>query len=243
MEKKWFILIIAIVSLFNSYAMAQPYINAGRNLIVTEGTAEVTGQNDSALISLAVVTNGKDLEEVSTENAVKTRKVMKSIRSLDIKNLDLNTSEYNVIPQRDYKLRPPRIMGYEVHNSIIVKLEKFEPEKLSVIVSRIIGLSLESGANNIQSVQLYIKDKNIYEKQALNSAVKEAMERAETLAKAAGVKIERIVSITTQPIDNPQKPLMLRSAGPIMETDVSSPPIEIGESTVRVVVNMVFEID
>ncbi|MGD9081993.1 MAG: SIMPL domain-containing protein [Desulfobacterales bacterium] len=213
-----------------------------RNLILTQGMAEVMGQNDSARISVAVVTQGRNLEQVSTENAGKTKAVIQSVKGLNIKDLKLKTFNYHVTPQRDYKARPPKIKGYEVHNAIVITLEGFENEPLSKNVSMIIGKALESGSNNITQIQFYIKNKSALEKQALKQSTQEAMDRAKTLAEAAGVTLKRIVSLSTQPIHMPTRQHMLRAAGIKAEAS-TAPPIEIGESQIRVQVSISYEIE
>ena len=68
MKKEVIILFLMMSLLSLSYAsFAQSPPVQERNLIFTEGVAEVMGQNDSARISIAVVTDGKDLEEISRE--------------------------------------------------------------------------------------------------------------------------------------------------------------------------------
>jgi uncharacterized protein YggE len=213
------------------------------HLILTEGTAEVTGQNDSAKISIAVVTDGRNLEQVSSENAGKTKEVLKAIKGLGIESLRLETSNYRVTPQKDYKARPPEIKGYEVHNAIEATLERFDPEHLSKHVSKIVGKALESGANNIHHIQFYIKNKERLEKEALTMATQEAMDRAKILAEAAGVKLKRITSLSTRPIHMPPRPHMFREAAMKTEAGAVAPPIEIGESQIRVQVTVAYEIE
>ena len=213
-----------------------------RSLILTQGMAEVMGQNDSAKISIAVVTEGRNLEQVSSENAGRTKAVIQTVKGLNIKDLKLKTSNYRVTPQKDYKARPPKIKSYEVSNAIEITLEGFKPELLSKNVSMIIGKALESGSNNINHIQFYIKNKAALEKEALKQSTQEAMDRARTLAEAAGVKLKRIVSLSTQPIHIPTRQHMLRTAG--MKTEASAaPPIEIGESQIRVQISIAYEIE
>lgn len=225
----------------NAFAQCPPHSNG--YMIYTEGTAEVTGQNDSARISVAVVTEGKNLDEVSSDNAVRTKAVLGAIKGLNIQNLKLETSNYRVTPQKDYKARPPVIKGYEVHNSVLVTLEKFEPENLSRHVSQIVGKALESGANNINHIQFYIKNKEPLEKEALTLATEEAIDRAKILAKAAGVKLKRIASLSTRPTHVPPRPQMMRKAAMDTEAAAMAPPIEIGESEIRVQVTVAYEIE
>ena len=242
--KKFFVLFLIAGLLFiPNISLAQSLTVQERNVIITEGIGEVKGQNDSARISIAVVTEGKHLEEVSSENAVKTKEVLKVIKGLSIENLTIKTSSYRVTPQRDYKVRPPKIKGYEVYNAIEVTLEGFEPENLSTHCSTIVGKALASGANNIHNIQFYIKNKDSLEKEALTQATQAAIKRAETLAKAAGVKLKRIASISTQPIRIPPAPNRFMAAEMDSKAAAGAPPIEIGESQIRVQVTVAYEIE
>lgn len=241
--KKAFIPALTVSLLFIAHsAFGQCPSARDLNLIHTQGSAEVMGQNDSSKVSVAVVTQGRNLEKVSSENAGRTKAVIQAVKGLSIKDLKLKTSNYRVTPQKDYKARPPKIKGYEVHNAIVITLEGFENEPLSKNVSMIIGKALESGSNNINHIQFYIKNKAALEKEALKRSTREAMDRARTMAEAAGVKLKRIVSLSTQPIHIPTRAHMFRAAE--MKTEASAaPPIEIGESQIRVQVNIAYEIE
>lgn len=242
MKKAFILVLTACFCLVANSVFAGSPAFSDRNLILTEGTAEVTGQNDSAKIFIAVVTEGRKLEQASSENASKTNAVLTTLKGLNIKHLKLETSNFRVSPQRDYKARPPAIKGYEVRNAIMVTLEGFKTEPLSNHVSRILGKALESGSNTIQRIQFYINDKSVLEKKALKLATQEAMERAKTLAEAAGVKLKGIVSISTQPMYSLQ-PQMLRSAEMKTDAEAMAPPMEIGESRIRVQVSLAYEIE
>jgi uncharacterized protein YggE len=243
--KRTFVAVVMVGLLIMAHsALAGPNCPSGSNcrVILTEGAAEVTGQNDSATISVAVLDEGPVLEKVSSKNAGKIKAVIKAIKGLNIDNLKLKTARYRVTPQKDYsKGKLPTIKGYEVQNSIEVTLEGFEPEYLSGHVSTVVGKALESGANNINHIQFYIKNKKPLEKEALTLATQEAIERAKTLAEAAGVKLKNIVSISTHPGYQPPVPRMLRTAE--MSAEAQAPPIETGESLVRVQVSIVYEME
>jgi uncharacterized protein YggE len=242
--KRAFILTLTVCFwLSASFVFAGSSADADRNLILTEGTAEITGQNDSAKIFIAVVTQGRKLEQASSENADKTKAVLTAVKGLNIKQLKLETSNYRVTPQRDYKARPPTIKGYEVSNAIVATLEGFESQPLSDHVSRIVGKALESGSNAIQRILFYLKDKSALEKKALKLATRGAMERAKILAEAAGVTLKGIVSLSTQPIYTPPQPHMLRAAEMKAGAEAMAPPVETGESSIRVQVSIAYEIE
>lgn len=102
------VLMISLLSIAHS-TFAQCPSASDRNMILTEGIAEVMGQNDSARISIAVVTDGHNLEQTSSKNANKTKKVLTTIKGFNINKLKLKTSNYRVTPQRYQKARPPKI--------------------------------------------------------------------------------------------------------------------------------------
>jgi uncharacterized protein YggE len=242
--KKIFVplLIAGILSITHTSFAQSPPVNT-RNVIITEGIGEVKGQNDSARISIGVLTEGKRLEEVSSENALKTKKVLKVIKGLAVENLTLKTSNYRVNPRRDYQARPPKINGYEITNTIEIILEGFEPEDLSTHCSTIIGKALESGANNINRLNFYIKNKSLLEKEALTQATQAAIQRAETLANAAGVKLKRITSLSTQPMHPPPAPQRFMAAEMDAKAAAGAPPIEIGETQIRFQVTVTYEME
>jgi len=226
MRKLFILTLLAGVFLNVLVVSAGSVLAVDRNLIFTDGTAEVIGKNDSVRIFIAVLTEGQSLEMVSAANRDITGKVLLAIKSLNIKGLTLKTIDYRVTPQRDYKAKPPKIKGYEVHNGVAVILEGFAPDQL-----------------NIHSIKFYIKDRTLLENEALVLATRQAITRAETLAGAADVKLKRIVSLSTSPVHKPPIPNMFRSAGIQAKTEAMAPPMEPGESRIRVQVSLAYEIE
>ncbi len=242
MKKNTIFSFILYLILLTSPCFAQQPSDLERNLITTHGSAEVTAENDSAVVSIAVVTEGTQLNRVGLDNDKKTRAVLQAIKNLGFKNLKVKTSGYRVTPQRDYKVQPPVIKGYEVFNAVEVILEGLASAQLSQHVTDIIGKALESGANSVQSVRFYIKDVKILESEALRQAVVRAMERAEIMAAAAGVKLRRIASLSTQPGQMSAISRLFQDA-PLKSVAVEgAPPIEIGESRIGAQVEIVYEI-
>lgn len=242
--KKICILTVLTGVLLNALVLSAESVPAAdRNLILTDGTAEVIGENDSVRISIGVVTEGRNLEMVSTANMDITSKVLLAVKSLNIERLTLKTIDYRVAPQKDYKAKPPEIKGYEVHNGVAVILEGFSPDQLSMHASIVVAKAMENGANNIHSINFYIKDRTLLENNALVSATRQAINRAEILAGAAGVKLKRIVSLSTYPVHTPPIPNMFRSAGIQEKTAAMMPPMESGESIISVQVSLAYEIE
>ena len=242
--KKIFIVTLLLGVLFNPFtATAGSGQASDRNLILTDGTAEVIGANDSVRISISVVTQGRNMKTVSAENMDITDKVISAVKLLNIESLKLNTIDFRVTPKRDYKAKPPKIKGYEVHNGVAVILEKFEPDQLSMHASTIIAKALKNGANSIHGIKFYIKNRTLLENKALTLATRKAVARAQTLAKAAGVKLKQIVSLSSYPVARPPRANMLRSAGIQAKAEAMAPPMEPGESRIQAQISLAYEIE
>ena len=242
MKPLFFLSLALFIAAIPNTAIAQSQHLLNRNLIFAEGTAEVTDQNDSARISLSVLSEAREMEKAAADNATRTESVLQAVKALHIKDLKVKTRNYRVSPQKDFKARPAVTKGYEVQNEIEITTEGFSPKKLSDQVSKVIETTLKNGANTVHNIQFYIKDKKEMEKQGLSLATKEAMAQAQILATAAGVKLGRIVSISTQPIAVPIRREMFRAAGVTRQDASMEPPLESGESKIQFRVSVVYEI-
>ena len=81
------------------------------------------------------------------------------------------------------------------------------------------------------------------DKEALTLATQAAIKRAETIASAAGVKLKRIASLSTQPMHIPPTPQRFMAAEMDSKAAAGAPPIEIGESQIRFQVTVAYEIE
>ena len=95
----------------------------------------------------------------------------------------------------------------------------------------------------MHSIKFYIKDRTPLENQAFARATRQAIARAETLARAAGVKLKHIVSLSTYPVHKPPVLNMFRSVARQARTETMAPPMESGESRISVQVSLVYEIE
>ena len=79
------------------------------------------------------------------------------------------------------------------------------------------------------------------ERPELADAVRRAHDQAEQMAKAAGVKLGRVRSITESPASNPQPyPYAMGAAAPMKSADT---PIQPGTQELTLTVNVVYDIE
>jgi len=160
--------------------------------------------------------------------------VFATLKKAGIADRDMQTSDFSVQPQY-----PPQrdndaaqhIIGYQVSNTVSVTVEN-----LAALGATLDAL-VSSGANSIGEIAFSIKDPKPLMAQARASAVADAIARAQTLAKAAGVTLGPITAIGESGYE-PQRPM-----APMMNMARSAPvPIAAGQQSITAGVSITWEI-
>jgi uncharacterized protein YggE len=204
-------------------------------LLSISTTAEASRTPDVATISTGVVTQAADANAAMRDNAVQMDKMMAALRAAGIAARDIQTSGINLNPQYKYAdNQPPAIVGYQASNSVNVKVR--ELAKLGKVLDALVA----QGANQINGPSFGIDKPEAAMEEARLAAVKKAQAQAQTYARALGLQVKRIVSISEGGAGQPgPMPVMRMMAAAPMEKDTAISP---GESSVSVSVEMVFEL-
>lgn len=204
-------------------------------LLSISTTAEASRTPDVATISTGVVTQAADANAAMRDNAVQMDKMMAALRAAGIAARDIQTSGINLNPQYKYAdNQPPAIVGYQASNSVNVKVR--ELAKLGKVLDALVA----QGANQINGPSFGIDKPEAAMEEARLAAVKKAQAQAQTYARALGLQVKRIVSISEGGASQPgPMPVMRMMAAAPMEKDTAISP---GESSVSVSVEMVFEL-
>ena len=208
------------------------------------GNGEVSIAPDIAMLNLGVVREGKTARTALTANNKAMTKVLKALKLQGIEAKDLQTSGFNITPRYYYPPRkdnheqkPPKIVGYRVTNNIAVRIRDLD--KVGDILDLVVTLGVNTGGN----IQFTNDNPKEALKQARKAAMADAIDKAETLADAAGVDLGRILDISEH--SRTPRPMPMARSKFMAEAMVSdaSVPVEGGENTYRVTVNVNWEID
>jgi len=205
---------------------------APRTLSVT-GTGEVKGVPDRAQLSTGVVTQGRNAAAALAANAQAMNAVLSSLKRAGIAEKNIQTSSVSVAPR--YAAEKPggaqRIVGYEVDNSVSVTVDGLD--KLGPTIDALVA----AGSNQIEGPNFSIADPEPLLAKARAAAVKDATLRAEAYARAAGVTLGPILSISegTSYAPRPMGRVMALAAD-------ASTPVAAGEQSVTASVSISWEI-
>ena len=240
MNRRHLPLLLAAAIAFPAIAAAQetPPPVTPRIHVVGEGEAAVAP--DMAIVTLAVMREAETAREALDANNEAMAAVIAAMKEAGIEARDLQTtglqiSPRYVYPQGDDGEQQPRIVAYQVSNTLTVRVRDI------AAVGQIIDRSVTLGVNQGGSISFTNEDTAAATTEARKRAVRDAIDRATTLAEAAGVKLGPIIELSEQAQMQPPMPLAGRAYR--MEAASDAVPVEAGETTYKVQVNVTFELE
>ena len=206
--------------------------------VIVSGEALVQAQPDTAVVTVAVVTQGRTALEAQQENARKTDAVVRAVKDAAGPRGEVKTSGYNLQPQYVYREgQPPTIRAYEARNSVTVTLSELNR------VGAVIDAAANAGATNVDNLAFTLRQDKPARAQALADATTEALAKAQTIAQALGGRVMRIIEVQEITAGRPvpiYKAEAATARGMIAQSVPT--PIEIGALDIRSQVQLVAEI-
>jgi uncharacterized protein YggE len=201
------------------------------------GRGEVKIKPDVAYLKISVETTTKKASDAVRENAEKMKSVMDKLKSQIGKEDKITTTGYTLSPIYEYndRIKESQLMGYRASNGIVVETKNLEG------LGKLIDSATQAGANRVDSLSFDTDKREEYRRLALAQAVQDARATADTVAKATGVKIVKILKIS--PSYEVPRPMVRELGFAKMTAQAAPTPIEPGELTVSATVNIVFEIE
>lgn len=218
-------------------AAAQEQRQPPRISVVGEGEAALAP--DMAIVTLAVMREAETARAALDDNNAAIAAVIAAMKEAGIEARDLQTAglqinPHYVYPQNGDGNQQPRIVGYQVTNTLTVRIRDIA--KVGEIIDQSVSLGVNQGGN----IAFVSDDPSQALTEARKLAVADAMDRARTLATAAGVELGSIIEIAEQSAPPPPMPLGAKAFR--MEAADASVPVEAGENTYTVRVSVTFEI-
>ena len=200
------------------------------------GAGIVNVTPDIAIVTLGVTTRGRTASEALTQNSTDLGAAIAVIKAASIADKDIGTSGFSIYPvyaqnSDGSQTQPPKIAGYEVSNEVRVTIRDIA--KSGAILDQVVT----AGANRVSGISFDVADRTTPSDAALKDAIADARRKAELMAAAAGVKLVRILNVSTSDGGSPQ-PMYAR-----MDLKASAPvPVMPGEQQVTVNASVTFEI-
>ena len=201
------------------------------NLFSVSGVGKATAIPNTARLSLGVTKTASSVTLAQDQTNVTTNKIIEDLKSLGVEKKNIKTTNYNVSPNYDFN-RGQTITGYTVTQTLEIKTSIDTANK-------VIDVATENGANIISGVNFTFDDKTKkeLEEKARNEAVKEAKEKAESLAKATGIRLGKIVDVQESAGFEP-RPVMMQALDAEKSDDTQLQP---GENSITINITLFYE--
>ncbi len=231
-----------IVIAFTAISASLP-VRAGSDIAIpriqVSGEGRVDIAPDMAVLSLTVTREAQTARAALDANSAAMKDVLAAMASQGVNNKDLQTSGFSIQPKYSYakptasgERRAPEIVGYSVRNSLTVRVRDINN------VGSILDKSISLGVNEGGNISFTNSDPSKAIAQARALAVKDAIAKAGTLAKAAGVNTGDILEISER--SGSQRPVPMARSTMMMAESSDSVPLAGGENTYTVGVNVSF---
>lgn len=234
---------LALALAFPGVAMAQnnqPAIATTSTLLTFSADGKSTRTPDLAVFSAGVTTQGNTAGEAMSANAAAMTRVIAALKKAGVADKDIQTSSINLNPvygqpvmgPNGQVVNEPRIVGYQAINMVTVQARNLKN------FGKVLDALVASGANQISGPSFQMADPSTAQDEARVSAMKAARSRADLYARAAGLRVVRIVSISEGGGYSPPQPVYAMAK----MADRESTPVQSGEVEAQVSVTVQFEL-
>lgn len=197
----------------------------------------VTAAPDIVQVGAGVQTRAPTAVGAAQTNAEKMDKVIAKLRALGIKREDIQTSNFSLNPQWQYRNdgEAPTFLGYDVSNQVNVKLRKLDQ------AGPILDALIAAGANSTFGPNFMLENDTAAKAAARKSAFASAEARGRELAAMAGYSAVRLLEVsetyaTVQPMMVSRDAIMVTAASKQTTT-----PIEPGQVQTGVTLTVKYE--
>jgi uncharacterized protein YggE len=224
------VIVFALVAAAGAPLQAQAP-EGGRHQIITTGMGRVDVPPTQAVVTVGIQVQRPTAAEASQEAGRITEQILSRITQAGIRRQDIRTAGVALHPVfTTPREGTPRITAYQAVNTLTVTVNELR------LVGPVLDEAVRAGANTISGPSFGLRDPSEARREALTLAVREAREKAEVIARAAGLQLKGIERIVEEGVDVQVR--MLERAVPAPAQ--GSTPIEPGTVGVVARVTIVF---
>lgn len=208
-----------------------------RRMITVEGEAEVYLTPDRASVTIGVETDGKDVVTIKKDNDRRVRGIFDALAKLGIDRKDIMTSDLSIQPIYNWKQDGRReLVKYQMRNVVTVTVRDLAK------LEDVINAGVAEGSNVLDNVSFSVSNAKAVRDSLRTTAAKDAKAKADALAGSLGARVTKPLSISEHGGYNPPVPMYKAMRALTAEADGGT-PVSAGQMTMRVTVNVTFEME
>jgi uncharacterized protein YggE len=230
-------MIFTVIALALLVGACAPAGNADVRTLSVSGSGEAFLAPDIAYVYIGVHTENTTAAQAVSDNTAQTEELIQAIRDFGVEANDIRTTNFSIYPMDRFDPSTGLPSGekvYAVDNTVYVTVRSLET------LGDLLDTAVQAGANTVNSIQFDVEEKDDALQQARAEAVEDARNQAQALAQAAGLTLGEIRSISF--FDAPVYPLFDGKGGGGMAAAEAAVPIQPGQLTFTVSVNVTYEL-
>jgi uncharacterized protein len=224
-------------------AATGPLIAAGNTLLTVSAEGHSVRTPDLAVFNAGITTQAKTASAALTDNARAMNDVIAALKKAGIADRDIQTSNLSVNPvyapqrvQPDGSVEAEQIIaGYQATNQVQVRQRKINE------FGKVIDTLVAAGANQVSGPAFQLDNPDAATDEARIEAMKKARARADLYARAAGLTVKRVLTISDGGGTGMQPPVMFARAEKMMASGAPS-PVAAGELDLSANVTVTYEL-
>jgi uncharacterized protein len=230
---------IGLLAISVAVLLAAPVSAAERREVAVMGVCNRSVTPDRGAIVLTAEFRNPELQAATRLASDAYDRVRQAIQRLNLPDLELKTSEYNVVQVREWEKGKTVNKGYSARMGMRVTTSAIQR------MGEVIAISSREGLQDVGQLTTFLSDaKALSERiECLQQAAENARIKAEKLANALGAKIGHALQIT-EVIDSqgyrPPVMAMDTMTSALRSGEIAPPPVEAGKQNISVQVNSTF---
>ena len=208
--------------------------NPDLRTINVNGTGTASASPDIATAEIAVVSRNADVKAASDQNTRAMAGVLSSLNGLGVADDDIQTINYSISieEQFDSEGKPTGQRVFVINNTVRAKFRDLSK------VGAGLQAAIDAGANQISNITFGVEETDALMAEARAKAMADAKARADQLAQAAGIEINKPYTISEY---STYAPSGVRADVSALATDGGAPvPVQPGQIMVQVDVQVTY---
>ncbi|NOH63824.1 oxidative stress defense protein [Vibrio sp. RE88] len=202
--------------------------------LATTGYGEVVAKPDMAKFTVRVVETTMTAEQAKQTVDKVVTDFLTELKDQGMSADNITSSNLYISPQYHYpKNGKPELVGYRASRTVNVTVDELAN------LNQYLDIALNSGINQVENIQLKVKDQAKYQEQARQAAIKDANSKAESLASGFGKDINGVWRIDYNMPSS--QPVLMRSMA--MDAKTESNTYQDSTIVIRDRVDVIYQLD
>ncbi|MCS7460678.1 SIMPL domain-containing protein [Paenibacillus doosanensis] len=198
--------------------------NPQQNVIEVTGEASVAAAPNRSVVTLGAVTENKELLPAQQENSAIVTRIIAALGQLGVPKEHIRTADYRIDMQYSFEDGKQLFQGYQVTHLLEITLDQIDR------TGTVVDTAVRQGANTVTNIRFVNTHPEAYYNQALQLAIRQAENKAISLARAIQATLNR-TPLRIEELSQPQPPAPFHTS--LYAAGASGPtPIQPGQLSI-----------